>query len=83
MRADARVFNVGYEAGEVLATLRERPKGSGHWFAVDGAKAVPPCETSLSPELLGAVARVRGTITTTIYPPMKWGPPQQTPGRGS
>jgi len=64
--ADARIFNVGYEGGRPVL-LHERPAGSGRWYARRRSDAAP-YETSFSPELLRAVARVGGTITTTIYP---------------
>ena len=69
--AESRVFNVGYEGGEFVTLFHERPAGSGRWYPKDPGKAAQPCETSLSPDLLHAVARARGTITTTIYPPRR------------
>ena len=71
-RAESRVFNVGYEGGEFVTLLYERPVGSGRWYP-RGPKTARPCETSLSPELLRAVANVGGTIATTIYPPRREG----------
>ena len=65
--AESRVFNVGYEAGNFVTLLHERPVGSGRWYP-RGPKTADPCETSLGPELLRAVAKVGGTIATTIYP---------------
>ena len=68
-RAESRVFSVGYESGEFITLLYERPPGSGLWFS---RKSGPvPCETSFSPKLLSAVAKVGGTISTTIYPPRR------------
>jgi len=67
-RAESRVFNVGFDAGNFLTLMHERPVGSGLWYP-RGRKKADPCETSLGPELLRAVAKVGGTITTTIYPP--------------
>jgi hypothetical protein len=69
--AQSRVFNVGYEGGEFITPLRERPVGSGRWYAANPAQAAEPCEASFSPKVLDAVARVGGTITTTIYPPRR------------
>jgi len=69
--ADSRVFSVGYSGGEFVTVLRERPVGSGRWFAADPKRAARACETSLSPKLVAAVARVGGTISTTIYPPTR------------
>jgi hypothetical protein len=66
--AESRVFNVGYEGGEFVSLLYERPVGSGRWYPRGPGKTAGPCETSLSPELLRAVANVGGTIATTIYP---------------
>lgn len=68
--AESRVFNVGYESGDFVTLLSERPVGSGRWYP-RGPKTAEPCETSLSPELLRAVANVGGTIATTIYPPRR------------
>lgn len=70
-QAESRVFNVGYEAGEFVTLLEERPVGSGCWYPRNGGKDVAPCQTSFSPELLHAVAKVGGAIMTTIYPPRK------------
>jgi hypothetical protein len=70
-RAQSRVFNVGYQGGEFLTLLHERPIGSGRWYAKDPKQAAEPCETSFSPELLRAVAAVGGSIATTIYPPTR------------
>jgi hypothetical protein len=69
--AESRVFNVGYEGGELMTLLRERPVGSGRWYAVNPKQATKPYETSFSPKLLDAVAKVGGTIATTIYPPAR------------
>src|SRR5262245_61797711 len=69
-RAESRVFSIGYEGGEFITLLHERPVGSGRWFA-GGRKRAEPCETFLSPDLLRAVANVKGTISTTIYPPRR------------
>jgi hypothetical protein len=70
-QAQSRVFNVGYEGGEFVSLLYERPVGSGRWYPRGPGKTAGPCETSLSPELLRAVANVGGTIATTIYPPRR------------
>ena len=70
-RAESRVFNVGYEGGEFVSLLYERPLGSGRWYPKRSGAPAAACETSLSPELLHAVARVGGTIATTIYPPRR------------
>jgi len=70
-RATARVFNVGFEGGE-LVKLQERPKGSGRWYPPRGGDTAMHCGTSLSPELLHAVAKVKGTITTTVYAPTEF-----------
>jgi len=69
--AQSRVFNIGYDGGEFITVLRERPVGSGQWRAVDPERAASACETSLSPKLLTAVAKFGGTIATTIYPPTR------------
>ncbi|HXU62482.1 MAG TPA: hypothetical protein VN962_12315 [Polyangia bacterium] len=69
--ARSRIFDVGYQGGEFVTLLRERPLGSGRWYAADPGHAVRPCETSFSPEVLAAVAKVGGTIATTIYPPTR------------
>ena len=70
-RAESRVFNVGYEGGEFVSLLYERPLGSGRWYPKRAGAPAAACETSLSPELLHAVARVGGIIATTIYPPRR------------
>jgi hypothetical protein len=36
--AEARVFNVGYQAEEFVTLLHERPPGSGRWYAKDPPK---------------------------------------------
>jgi len=65
--ADSRVFNIGYDSGEIVDLK-------------DPRRAARPCETSLGPEILRAVAAVSGTITTTIYPPTREQPsPRQQP----
>ena len=69
--AESRVFNVGYEGGELLTLMYERPVGSGRWYPRGPGTSALPCETSLSPSILRAVANVEGTITTTIYPPRR------------
>jgi hypothetical protein len=69
--ADSRVFNVGYEGGEFVSLLYERPLGSGRWYSKRSGTTASTCETSLSPELLQAVAKVGGTIATTVYPPRR------------
>jgi hypothetical protein len=85
-RADSRVFNVGYEGGEFVTLLYERPAGSGRWYP--RKPGALPCETSFSPGLLAAVASVGGTIATTIYPPRREvpsrprGPPSPSPPTG-
>jgi hypothetical protein len=70
-RAESRVFNVGYDGGEFVTLLQERPVGSGRWYPRNGGKVAEPYQSSFSPDLLHAVANVGGTITTTIYPPTK------------
>ena len=69
-RATARIFNVGVDGGE-LVKLHERPKGSGRWYPAHGGDPAMHCETSLSTELLQAVAKVKGTITITVYAPTR------------
>jgi hypothetical protein len=69
-RAQSRVFNIGYEGCGFVVPVVERPVGSGCWYARD-PDSPTHCETSLSPALLQAVARVGGTVTTTIYPATK------------
>jgi len=71
------------EPGEARGVVVLRPRsasllhgvcgsyGSGRWYAADPRHAARPCETSFSPKLLAAVAKVRGTIATTIYPPTR------------
>ena len=80
--AESRVFNVGYEGGDFVTLLYERPVGSGRWYPGGRRKAVA-CETSLSPELLRAVANVKGTIATTIYPPRRQAPSRRPKRRSS
>jgi hypothetical protein len=79
-RAESRVFNVGYEGGEFVSLLYERPVGSGRWYPRGPGKTAGPYETSLSPELLWAVANVGGTIATTIYPPRREVPSRRPNG---
>jgi hypothetical protein len=81
--ADSRVFNVGYDAGDFVTPLHERPPGSGRWYAKDPRKAATRLVTTLSTELLRSVARVGGTITTTIYPFTKQVPARRTKRRSS
>jgi hypothetical protein len=69
--ARSRIFDVGYQGGEFITQLRERPVGSGRWYAANPRRAARPCQTSFSPKLLAAVAEVGGTIATTIYPPAR------------
>jgi hypothetical protein len=69
-QAGSRVFSIGYQGGDFMTLVYERPVGSGRWYA-GGRKKAGPCETFLSPDLLRAVAKVEGTIATTIYPPTK------------
>ena len=76
-QADSRIFSIGYEGGDFITLFYERPVGSGRWFP-GGRKKATPCETSLSPELLRAVAKVEGTIATTIYPPAKQVSPRRS-----
>ena len=75
--AQSRIFNVGYQGGEFVTLLRERPVGSSRWYAVNPRRAARSCETSFTPKLLDAVAKVGGTITTTIYPPTREVPSQR------
>ncbi len=81
-QADSRVFNVGYDGGEFLTLFHERPVGSGRWHPrkADAARW-SPCKTTLSLELLRAVAGVGGTIVTTIYPPSRQ-VSSRRPGKG-
>ena len=81
--AESRVFNVGYEGGEFVTLLYERPAGSGRWYPRGPNKTAGPCETALSPELLRAVANVGGTIATTIYPPRREVPSRRPKRRSS
>jgi hypothetical protein len=76
--AESRVFNVGYQAEEFVTLLHEQTPRSGRWYAKDPRKAAKPSVTKLSPELLQAVARVGGSITTTIYPPTRQVPARRT-----
>jgi hypothetical protein len=80
--AESRVFNIGYEGGDFITLLYERPVGSGRWYS-GGRKKAEPCETTLSPALLRAVANVKGTITTTIYPPRRQVPSRRSKRRSS
>jgi hypothetical protein len=80
-QADSRTFSVGYDGGDFVTLLYERPVGSGRWYP-RGRRKAEPCETSFTPELLRAVANVKGTIGTTIYPPMRRAP-SRGPKRGS
>jgi len=68
--AEARVFNIGFESGNTVALLHETPPGSGVWKQRGRAK-LSVFETSLGADLLRAVADVRGTVTTSIYPPRR------------
>lgn len=68
--ADARVFNIGFEGGNVVMPLHETPPGSGVWKPRWKVR-LEACETSLGTHVLKAVADERGTVTTTIYPPRK------------
>jgi hypothetical protein len=70
-RATARVFNVGFDGGEVVK-LEERPNGSGRWHPTRGGDAALHYETALSASLLDAVARIKGTIATTVYAPTEF-----------
>ena len=81
--AQSRVFNVGYQGGEFVTLLHERPIGSGCWYAKDPRHAASPCESSFSPELLKAVAAVGGSIATTIYPPTREVPSRRQKAVGS
>jgi len=66
-KAEARVFNIGFEGGNTVVLMHQTAPGSGVWTA-RGRHKISACETSLGPEVLRAVADVRGTVTTTIYP---------------
>jgi len=68
--ADARVFNVGFESGNVVALLHETPPGSGAWRQ-RGKLKLNAFETSLSSDVIQAIAAARGTVVTTIYPPRR------------
>jgi len=81
--AESRVFNVGYQAGEFVTPLHERPPGSGRWYAKDPRKAAKASVTTLGPKLIQAVARAGGTITTTIYPATRQEPARRTKRRSS
>jgi hypothetical protein len=63
------VFNVGYEGGEFVSLLLRTAPGLRPLVSEAARHTADACETSLSPELLHAIARVGGTIATTIYPP--------------
>jgi hypothetical protein len=76
--ADARVFNIGYQAEDFVTVLHQDPANSGRWRAKDPQRAAKVYESSLSPKLLQAVARVEGTITTTIYPPTRMASARRT-----
>jgi len=79
--AESRVFNVGYQAEGFVTLLHERSPGSGRWYAKDPRKAAKASVTTFSPELVQAVARAGGTITTTIYPPTRQMRPRRTSSR--
>jgi hypothetical protein len=68
--ADVRVFNIGFESGNTVALMHETPPGSGVWEQ-RGKIKLNACETSLRGDVLQAIADVRGTVTTTIYPPQR------------
>lgn len=68
--AEARVFNIGFESGNGVMLLYETPPGSGAWKP-RGRLKMSACETSLGTDVLQAIADVRGTVTTTIYPPRR------------
>lgn len=80
-RAESRVFNVGYNAGEDVNILSERPVGSGRWYPRTPSKAVRPYEVTFSPDLLRAVVKAGATLGTTIYPPTKELPSRRTKRR--
>jgi hypothetical protein len=68
--AEKRVFNIGFESGNSVELLHERPPGSGCWWP-HGRVRLKTLETSLGADVVRAVADVRGTLTTTIYPPRR------------
>ncbi|HXJ23441.1 MAG TPA: hypothetical protein VMT03_24720 [Polyangia bacterium] len=68
--ADARVFNIGFESGNGVALLHETPPGSGVWRQ-RGKLKIGAFETSLSSDVIQAIAAARGTLATTIYPPRR------------
>jgi hypothetical protein len=74
--AEARVFNIGFESGNAVVLMHQAPPGSGVWRQ-QGKVKIGACETSLSTKVLQAVADVRGTVSTTIYPPMKEARPER------
>lgn len=80
-RAESRVFNVGYNAGEDVNILHERPVGSGRWYPLSPSKAARPYEITFSPELLHSIVKSGATIGTTIYPPTKELPPRRAKRR--
>jgi hypothetical protein len=68
--AESRVFHLGFESGGAVELLYETPAGSGVWKR-RGRVQLNACQTSLGPEVLRAIAAVRGTVMTTIYPPRR------------
>ena len=80
--AEARVFNIGFESGNAVTLLHETPPGSGVWKP-RGSVTLKACETSLGTRVLKAMANVRGTVTTTIYPPRREVPAARRNGAGT
>jgi hypothetical protein len=80
-RAESRVFNIGYDAGDTMNTMQERPVGSGSWHARSPSTAARPYEVTFSPDLLRAVVKADATLGTTIYPPTKEVPSRRSKRR--
>jgi hypothetical protein len=80
-RAESRVFNVGYDAGEKVNTLHERPVGSDRWHTRSPSTAARAYEGTFSPEILRAVVKADAIIGITVYPPTKQVPSRRTKRR--
>ncbi|HEX2880295.1 MAG TPA: hypothetical protein VHO25_12255 [Polyangiaceae bacterium] len=70
-RAESRIFNVGYDAGNRMNTMYERPVGSGRWYTRSPSTAAHRYEATFDPEILRAVVKAGATLAITIYPPTK------------
>jgi hypothetical protein len=79
--AESRIFNVGYDAGNKVNTMYERPVGSGRWYCRSPSTAARRYEANFDPEILRAVVKADATLAVTIYPPTKEMPSRHTKRR--